>query len=335
MSKIETEQGPAHVRRAASEWLSRRPVWVRHAVIAHVRPLPDPVPAEWGLRYEPVPLAARTWGQHPRAPTAQLDPAMPGRAQHSRSLVPASRAAGQIGAVQKRVLPPDVLGQSQRRVAKRIFEPCTLRALPPAPQPPRPRVRYSPPPALLLRPPLHGVLLCPHEPQRPRLVQFLHRPRQRVRVRLQPSGDRGAEREVVVCRPQAVRSKNGETCAQRAVPPVQGELGVVHTRPVGQEAGHCVSSRSSARAKAAVTAAARVGRCCSAQVPARLWKSRKSASAPVTSAAHRGRPPPTPRPLPTARWRPGHPGSPGPAPRPAGSTKPASAPLRWPNHDPY
>lgn len=158
---------------------------------------------------------------------------MPGRAQHSRSLVPASRAAGQIGAVQKRILSPDVVGQSQRRVAKRVFEPCRLRALPPAPQPPRPRVRYSPPSGLLLRPTLHGVLLCPHEPQHPRLVQFLHRPRQRLRVRLQPSGDRGAEREVVVCRPRAVRSENGEAGAQRAVPPVKGEPGVVHARPTG------------------------------------------------------------------------------------------------------
>lgn len=37
---------------------------VRRSVIAHVRPPPDPVPVERGLRNDPVPLSAGTWRQN-------------------------------------------------------------------------------------------------------------------------------------------------------------------------------------------------------------------------------------------------------------------------------
>lgn len=190
---------------------------IRHSVITHVRPLPDPVPAERDLRREPVTLFARTWRQHPRAPRAQLDPAVPGRAQNPRSFVPASRAAEQLGTVQNRVLPTDVLGQSQRRVAKRVSVPDLVRTVQRARQPPRSRIRYSPPSATLLRTALRGVLLRPRKPQQPRLMEFLHCPYQRVGVGLQSPRDGSAECEVVVRRPEAVRSKEGDAGPQRVV----------------------------------------------------------------------------------------------------------------------
>ena len=54
----------------------------------------DFVPVERGLRHEPVPLPARTWRRRPRAPTAQPGPTVPGPAQHSWSLIPASGQQG-------------------------------------------------------------------------------------------------------------------------------------------------------------------------------------------------------------------------------------------------
>lgn len=125
---------------------------------------------------------------------------------------------------------------------------------------------YSPPPRPLLRPALRGVLLRSREPQHPRLMQFLHRPHQRAGPASSRRGIAALSREVVVRRPEAVRSKEGDAGPQRPVPTAEGETGVVHVRSVGQEAGRCVGARPSARARAAVTAAAWAGKCCSAPI---------------------------------------------------------------------
>ncbi len=211
------------------EILAGRPVWVRRAVIAHVRPLPDPVPAERDVRLERVPLLALTWHQLPGAPRAQL--AQPCSVELSIRGRSSAQAGQPGGSAPSRIAFCRRTYSDSRSHGCRIGFWCQTRSGPShllrshhgrgfgtARRP----VRFS-----ARRCAAYSCARASHSTRASCSSSY-----QRVRVRLLPPGDRGAEREVVVRRPEAVRRKEGEAGPQRAVPAAEGKAGVVHVRSV-------------------------------------------------------------------------------------------------------